>query len=131
MKHFLLLAVVILSSGCSKVNSHDVSACFTERDKLSVQLRDSQTELNLLKMTMESQIKQGLKTKEKELNVKIESYEQLVGQIKSDNQNYRRNLRWILILSFLGAVAGIVSINIALLKKFKRKKEEKKLYEEK
>jgi hypothetical protein len=87
-------------------------------------------ELNLLKMNMESQIKQGIKTREHELNAQIESYEKLVGQIKSDNQKYRRNLRWILIISFCGVIAGIVVLNIVAFRKLKQKKEGKKLYEE-
>lgn len=130
MKHLLLAIAIFALSACSKINSHDVTACFTEKDQLSVQLRDSQVELNLLKKTMESQIKQGVKTRERELNVKIESYDKLVDQIKSDNQKYRRNLRWILIVSFFGVLAGIVALNIVAFRKLKQKKEGKKLYEE-
>lgn len=131
MKKFIIIVMCSFLLGCGKESSlPNPNECFMERDSLQSENAKLKTDLAYLKLTMESNIRSQVESRQRELYKRIESYNNYINEAGRENQAYRENLRLIFIISFLVIIACMVTINIVTFKMLKQKTTEKKLYEE-
>lgn len=131
MKRIILFIMCSMLLGCGKESTlPNPNDCFMERDSLQAENAKLKTDISYMKLTMESSIRAQVESRQRELYRRIESYNSYINEAKVENQDYRGNLRMIFIISLIVIIACVVIINLILIKMYKQKTVEKKLYEE-
>lgn len=126
----ILMSGILL--GCAKGGDQvpDINSCYIEKDKLLTEYSKTYDQLAVIKSNVESEVMRRTLARQKELNTRIESYNQYIIQINQENQAYRSRLRNSIIVILLGILACIAMINVVLFKYFLKTKPSKKIYEE-
>lgn len=126
----ILFSGVLISCSKAGEGAPDINSCYIEKDKLLTEYSKTYDQLAVIKSNMESEVMRRTLTRQKELNTRIESYNQYIKQIDQDNQAYRSRLRNAIIIIMLGIVGCLVMVNVVLYKYFLKTKPSKKIYEE-